>query len=206
MAGTGREDDHSQAGTGGDAWSWGTEMSRAMAERLLGMYRDMGSMAADKDLDGQIRRIRADLDRWVDLSVEVFDRAFSVVRHLAGSDGHHPPETRARGVSIFGAPGRTLSGEVWSHNVSAEDRPVPELACTGLVSAEGSEISRDRIRFESDGDGVEASSSRRAFVVVDVPATAPAGTYHGQIVAASAPDSAIALAVHVTAARDPGAD
>src|SRR5215213_4814123 len=84
------EDSHA-ADDLGEMWRWGLETSQLMGERVLELYQDLGKAAVGGDLVDELRRARIDMERWVDLSVEVFDRTFSVLQRLAadgdGGDG-----------------------------------------------------------------------------------------------------------------------
>ena len=143
----------------------------------------------------ELRRLRIDLERWVDLSVELFDRSSTLLRRLVedGSDGRPSAEV----VVVNGVPGAGCTADLWIHNVSEGERSAPTLRCAGLASAGGDVIESSHVRFHVDSGGLPRGSSRRVSVVVAVPQVSPPGLYHGLILADASPDSAISLRVRV---------
>ena len=200
MAGSpGDEFGRDRAGDLDDAWQWGLETSRLMAERLIDLYSDVGTatfsrLAGDGD---DLRQIRRDMERWVDLSVELFDRAFSVMRRLGDNADGNGQRTPVHGVSLIGLAGATCIGELWLHNLSDGDRTPPELRSTGLLSADGSEIPRAAVRFSVDTEPLNGHGRRRVSVIVDVPSSTRPGIYHGQILSDASPDAPVALRLDV---------
>lgn len=204
MAGTPRDErDPDPARDVGDAWQWGLETSRVMGERLLELYSQVGTTAFTRVAGGgggdELRQVRRDIERWVDLSVDVFDRAFSVMRRLAddgngNGSGAGPPPDR---VSLIGLAGGTCVGELWLHNLADGERPAPVLRSTGLLSADGSSIPSSAIRFEADPAAIDGRGRRNVSVLVEVPESALPGIYHGQIVSDASPDAPVALRLDV---------
>lgn len=183
----------------GEAWRWGIDASRQMGERLLELYGQVGAAAIDgvaRNGGDDLRQVRRDMERWVDLSVELFDRAFTVMRRLGGDERNGNGAVPA--ASLVGRPGARCSGEIWVHNVSDGDRRTPVLRCPGLTSADGSQIPASEVTIETDPGPLRAGASRRVAVLVDVPASA-AGIYHGQILSDASPDSVIPLRLDVRA-------
>lgn len=184
----------------GEAWRWGIDASRQMGERLLELYGQVGAAALDgvaRNGGDDLRQVRRDMERWVDLSVELFDRAFTVMRRL-GSDERNGNGVAPAPASLTGRPGARCSGEIWVHNVSNGDRRTPVLRCAGLTSADGSQIPASHVIIETDPGPLRAGASQRVSVLVDVPASA-AGIYHGQILSDASPDSVIQLRLDVRA-------
>lgn len=182
----------------GEPWRWGIETSQLMAERLLEMYGELGTGVAGglgRDLDEELRRMQIDIERWVDLSVDVFDRTLAIVRRLAG-DGRDPP-TGAEVVSLETFAGTVCSGQVWVHNVSGEERAAPCLRCTGLATASGAQIGPSSVRFDVDPAPLATGTSRSVTVSVEVPDSAPPAVYHGLILSDASPESVIPLRVRV---------
>lgn len=197
--GTGEERGRDPVDDLGEAWRWGIDASRQMGERLLELYGRAGAAAFDglaRTGSDDLRQVRIDMERWVDLSVELFDRAFSIMRRLGSDEGNG--NGAAPGVSLAGPAGGRCSADVWVHNVSDGDRQAPVLRCPGLTSAAGSQISESHVWIETDAGPLPSGGSRRVSVVVDVPEDA-AGVYHGQILSDASPDSAIPLRLRVTA-------
>ena len=169
-----------------------------MGERLLGLYSEVGTAAFNRfgrDGGEDLRQVRIDMERWVDLSVELFDRAFAVMQRL-GADGNddRPPAER---LSLVGAAGTTCVGELWVHNVSDAERTPPVFRCGGLTSARGDEIAASQVSFRVGTEPLNGRTSRKLFVVVDVPASTMPGIYHGQVLSDASPDAAVPLRVDV---------
>lgn len=182
----------------GEAWRWGLETSQLIGERLLDLYRDVGASAfngSGRGLDEDIRQVRIDMERWVDLSVEVFDRAFAIMRRLGdnGADAGGP----AGNVSLTGPAGVACSGEMWVHNTSDGERAAPSLRCPGLAAAGGGDLPGSIVRFELDPGPLAGRSSRTVAVVVDIPASAPPGIYHGHILSDASPSEPVPLRLQV---------
>jgi hypothetical protein len=187
----------------GEAWRWGIDASRQMGERLLELYGEVGKSAFD-GLAGnggdELRQVRIDMERWVDLSVTLFDRAFSLLRVLGGDgqngngngNGHGAPER----ISLRGPAGARCGGDLWVHNVSGGERATPLLRCSALNSAAGDEIAASHVLIDTEQEPLHGGASRRVTVEVDVPADA-AGVYHGQILSDASPDSVILLRLTV---------
>lgn len=193
----GDEGGREPTGDAGEAWRWGVEASQLMADRLLDLYREAGATTfsgANRDLGDDLRRVQIDMERWVDLSVEVFDRAFAVLRRLGGN-GHR--EEHDERVSLVVSAGHRASGQLWIHNLAGAQRSVPVLRCPGVSTADGNEIAGSRVCFESDPAPLGGATTRRVLVVVDVPPSASPGVYHGQILSDASPDAAVALRVVV---------
>jgi len=191
----------------GEPWRWGLETSQLIGERLLELYRDVGASAfngSGRGLDEDLRQVRIDMERWVDLSVEVFDRAFAIMRRL-GDNGHGAAEG-GEGVSLTGFPGAPCSGDMWVHNTSDDERAAPVLRCPGLAAAGGGDLPGSAVSFELDLQPLAGRTSRKVTVVVDTPTSASQGIYHGQILSDASPASAIPLRVHVQQPAAPQAD
>ena len=205
MAGTpGDEPGRNGAGELGDAWQWGLEASRLMGERLLGLYSEVGESTFTRfgrEGSDDLRRIRIDMERWVDLSVELFDRAFVIMRRL-GENGDNDGASDA--VSLAGPAGASCVGELWVHNVADSERTPPAFRCTGLTSFEGDRIAGSAVRFDLDRGPLNGQSSRKVYVVVAVPGSTTPGMYHGQILSEASPNAAVALRVDVRDGRSDG--
>ena len=201
MAGTAGEQGRDPVDDLGEAWRWGIDASREMGERLLELYGEVGSSAFNglgRNGGEELRQVRMDMERWVDLSVALFDRAFSLLRVLGGDGGNGSGNGSAaqERLSLAGRAGARCSGELWVHNVSGGERSTPVLRCSALTSAGGDEIAASRVCIEADPAPLQGGASRRATVVVDVPAAA-VGVYHGYILSEASPDSVILLRLTV---------
>jgi hypothetical protein len=198
MAATpGDEAGRDAAGDHGDPWTWGLEASRFMSQRLLEVYSEVGQATFpgfNRDGGDDLRQMRIDLERWVDLSVELFDRAFVIMRRL-GEKGDDSPS--AGNLCLVGSAGATSVGELWVHNVSDAESTPPALRCAGLSSVQGDLIAGSQVSFDVDTRSLDGQTSRKVAVVVAVPASAAPGIYHGQILSSASPDSTVALRVEV---------
>ena len=181
-----------------EPWRWGVETSSFISERLIELYRELGSNGSRGDLDEELRRARVDMERWVDLSVDVFDRAFRILRRLA-ADGASDP--RPDCVTLEATAGSTSCEEIWLHNVSAEERRSPELRCPGLWNAQGSTIGSEHVRFVVDPEALPGRTSRRVAIVVEVPTSSRPGIHHGVILSDASPEVALLLRVAVRTAE-----
>ena len=207
MAGTtGDEQGRDRIDDLGEAWRWGIDASRQMGERLLELYGEVGARAFEgmaRNGGDELKQVRRDMERWVDLSVDLFDRAFSLLRVMSGDDqrsnsagnGNGAPER----ISLAGPAGGRCTGELWVHNVAGAERHTPVLRCSAMTSAGGGEIPAARVRIEADRAPLAGGTSRRVAIEVDVPADA-AGVYHGQILSDVSPDSVILLRLAVDGA------
>jgi hypothetical protein len=181
----------------GDLWSWSVDTSRAITERLMAMYRDVGTSAirlATGDLDGELRRVRLDAERLADLSAELFDRMVVVTRRLAERNGTSsgPPDI----VSLQVEPGHRGSAQVWVHNVSNDDHQAPTVFCTELIATDGSRIPGTDVVVQLADDPISARNSRSVLLTVQAP-VATTGVYRGWLLSDADPESAIAVRVDV---------
>src|SRR5215212_779026 len=82
----------------GDVWRVGLDGAQVMAERVLDLYANLPATArmTTGDPDAELRRVRIDLERAVDLSVDVFDRVLTIAARLdpatAGDDDRRAHE------------------------------------------------------------------------------------------------------------------
>lgn len=202
MAGTpGDEPGRNGASDLGEAWQWGLDGSRLMGERLLDLYSEVGDAAFTRfgrTGSDDVRRIRIDMERWVDLSVELFDRAFVIMRRL-GENGDHGNASDA--VALVGSAGETCVGELWVHNVADSERTPPAFRCAGLTSFEGDRIAGSEVRVDVDNGPLDGQTSRKVYVVVAIPSSTAPGIFHGQILSEASLDTAVALRVDVRDGR-----
>jgi hypothetical protein len=199
--GEGNTDPAFDIGDLGELWSWGVDTSRAMSERVLEMYRDLGSSAeVSRDVESELRHVRLDLERLADLTVDVFDRLLTVVGRVVKET--NDPKAERDGIALQASAGETASAEGWVHNISTEERPAPRLLCTDLATADGSQIPSSRIRLDLAVAPIAAANSRKFLLVVDVPAMSPQGVYHGLLISNASSDSVMSVRVEV---MDPGA-
>ena len=197
MAGASGEGD---LGDAGDVWQWGVETSRLMGERLLDLYSQVGTATFERlrgNGSDEVRQVRRDMERWVDLSVELFDRAFSVMRRLDGDANTNGDRGPVDQLTMIGMAGAACIAELWLHNLSDDERGAPVLRATGLLSAAGWEIPAAAVRVDVERAPLDGRGRRSVSVIVDIPGSTPAGIYHGQILSEASPDRPVALRVDV---------
>jgi hypothetical protein len=184
----------------GDVWRVGLDTAQVMAERVLDLYRNLPATArmAPADSGAELRRVRIDLERAVDLSVDVFDRVLTIAARLDPSPDRHDHRHAHEVVELEVAAGRTASAELWAHNVSLTSRPAPGLRCSALANFDGTRIPETCVRIDCAPHPVEAQNSRPVEVFVDVPASTPVGTYHGLILSDDDSDASMRVRLRVT--------
>jgi hypothetical protein len=192
----------------GELWSWGAEASQAMSERVLTLYRDLGSSAlrlASGDLEAELGKVRLDVERLADLSFDVFDRFLAVLRRVVDENGAGGTTTGEL-LALRAVPGDTASADVWVHNASTEAQPAPRLHLPGLATVDGASIAPSRIRVSASLVPIDGGNSRRMTLAVDVPPRARRGMYHGVLISDGAVESAMLVRLEVVSAtsRDGG--
>lgn len=183
----------------GELWRFGFDAARTMTERVLDLYQGLPSGLAfgvsDADTEAELRRLRIDLERAVDLCVDVFERVLSVARRIGVRDDAQ--RAGRDDVVIDAAPGSSGTAVLWIHNTSTDRRPAPVFRCTGLVEFDGAEIPTGAVSVRCSDAPIDPGTSRRVEVSVDVPRDTRAGSYHGVLISRR-PDTAMAVRVEVT--------
>ncbi len=168
----------------GDLWQFGLDTTRSMAQRVEELYAGLASGRAPlQGIDDELRQLRIDLERAVDLSVDVFDRLVHVARHVEGRDDAGPAV--AEEVAISAAPGARGRAAIWVHNVSAEEQCAPDLRCGPLTMFDGTALPDAGVHLVNSAIPIAANNSRQLDLVVDVPGDAAPGVYHGLVLARS---------------------
>jgi hypothetical protein len=82
-----------------DVWRVGLDGAQVMAERVLDLYTNLPATArmTPGDPDTELRRVRIDLERAVDLSVDVFDRVLTLAARL---DPSTAPDDQPRAYEV----------------------------------------------------------------------------------------------------------
>jgi hypothetical protein len=93
-----------------------------------------------------------------------------------------------RGVNFDAAVGESASTEIWLHNRGSDDRGDVRLHASDLLSHDGSVISADAVRIDTEVVPMPARSSRGVVVTVDVALQARPGIYRGTVLASGNPD------------------
>jgi hypothetical protein len=161
-------------------WQFGVAASEAMTARVQELYQALPSGPARRggDLDGELRRLRIDLERAADVSLDLFDRVLALVRRLDSAAPTGDPAEREVLVIRVPAGERGASG-LWAHNTSDSTQAPPELRCSPLADFDGARIPDSCVSVEGTAQPIEANNSRRLELVVDVPKNTPPGSYHG---------------------------
>ena len=199
------DDDGLRIGDGlgalGDLWQFGLDTTRTMADRVQDLYAGLSSgRGASDGIDDELRQLRIDLERVVDLSVDVFDRLLHLTRRVERRGDHGPEAGEA--VAIRAAPGARGTAAVWVHNVSVSEQPSPDLRCGALTMFDGTELPAHGVHLVGSPNAIAANNSRQLDLVVEIPGDAVPGVYHG-LVLARAPEASIRVQVEVTDGNDP---
>lgn len=183
----------------GELWRFGLETSRAMAERVVDLYRDVpvGPRGAGADPDTELRRLRIDLERALDLSIDVFDRVLALASRIEPRPGDGGGAD-AGPLVVRGRPGDRAHGTLWIHNRADRDEPAPALRCTDLTTFAGAVIPARHVRVDLADEPIAAWNSRAAELVVTVPEATPPGAYVGLVIAADDADLSFRVRVDVS--------
>jgi hypothetical protein len=175
----------------GSVWRFGPDTAAMMANRVDALYRarPRGATPNASDVDGELRRLRVDLERAADVSLDLFDRVLALLRRIdpphvtADTAGTSAPDE----VVVTVAAGSTGSAELWLHNVSDASQSPPELRCGVVADFDGVQLPGDRVRVQCADAPIAGRNSRRIEFVADVPAHTRPGTYHGLVVSRDPP-------------------
>lgn len=185
----------------GELWSFGIEASQAMAQQLAAMYQDLPSLLLwpTGDLDAELRRLRIDLERAVDLAVDVFDRMLTLSRRAADRAADaHATNDGDRLLLLRGSPGGIGVGELWIHNRGDDHEQVPVLWCTDLHSGEGNRIPAECLELTATDTAITPGSTRRVAVRIAIGSDTPSGAYHGLVLARDDHDVSFRVRVDVS--------
>jgi hypothetical protein len=185
-------------------WRFGPDTAAMMASRVDFLYRALprgGTSAAStaSDVDGELRRLRVDLERAADVSLDLFDRVLALLRRIdapaapADDAGTSAPDE----VVVTVAAGSTGRAELWLHNISDANQSPPELRCGVVADFDGVQLPPDRVRVNCADAPIAGRNSRRVELVADVPADTRPGTYHGLVVSRDTPLLAMRVRVVV---------
>jgi hypothetical protein len=153
-----------------------------------------------RDRGREVRRLRADAERMLELLGESMSVLFDVAADAA--DGGVDGQDGAAGRLSLGPvePGAAVTGQAWLHVLDGPPGSPARLGATAFTAHDGAAIEARAASFEPPLlDTFALRSSQEVLVTVEVPeATAP-GVYHGHILAAGLPE--VGLAVRVEVAR-----
>jgi hypothetical protein len=195
--GRANDDGAAPAGAFGDAWEFGVAASAAMAERVEKLYRSLPAGGTGRgELDAELRSLRMDVERAADVMLELFDRALALVRRL-----DRVPPAEQGGVDgelvVSVVPGGRGRAELWAHNVSDDEHPMPKLRCGPLTDWEGRELPPNGVHVDSRTSPIEQRNSRCIALLIDVPPDVAPGSYRGLLLAQHDPAVAIRVRVDV---------
>jgi hypothetical protein len=184
-----------------DVWRVGLDGAQVMAERVLDLYTNLPGTARmmPGGPDTELRRVRIDLERAVDLSVDVLDRVLTIAARLDPSTARDAQQRAHEVAELEVAAGERASTVLWVHNVGLTSRPAPVLRCGALTSFDGNQIGDSHARVDCAALPIEAQNSRAVEVTVEVPTGTPVGTYHGLILSSDDPDTSMRVRLRVTA-------
>ena len=173
-------------------WRFGADTAEMMADRVRQLYETLpsgGSWRSD-DVDGELRRLRLDLERAADVALELFDRVLALLRRIDppdraadGADDASPPDE----LVVTVAAGSTGSAELWLHNLTGASQAPPELRCGVVSDFDGVQLPPDSLHVNCANAPIAGRNSRRVEFVVDVPPRTRPGTYHGLVVSRGSP-------------------
>jgi len=142
----------------------------------------------------RLTQVRSEVARTLDLYGDLLARAFDTYADLAQAalqpDTDPAPDTPLALAAAAGAEARV---SVWLHNLSGAAVTGVELFMTDLTAASGRRLRAARATFAPARLDLDPGVSAAVELRVAVPATAAPGRYHGHVLAAALPASALAV-------------
>jgi hypothetical protein len=171
----------------------GREAPRLRVGETLAGLGDAGAGA------GSLPQMRAAMAQAIDLYADLFRETFSLyadVVELAVRGGTATlSATRATGapVALSAEPGHAALAPLWVHN--ATDAALTGIAprVTDLAAHDGATVPGALATFEPVAFDVAPGASSSTMLAVAVPPSAPAGAYHGHVLAAGLPEASVAV-------------
>jgi hypothetical protein len=196
-------DDDDRSAESASAWRFGVDTAEMMAGRVRQMYEMLpsGTPWRGGDVDGELRRLRLDLERAADVSLDLFDRVLALLRRIDVPDGATTAAADATvpdELVVTVTAGSSGVSELWLHNVSDTTQRPPELRCGAVADFDGVQIPPEGVRVRCADAPIEGRNSRRVEFAVDVPADTVPGTYHGLVISAGSPLLTMRVRVVVT--------
>jgi hypothetical protein len=195
-------DDGPDAGDGrSDAegvWEFGFAASRVMVARVQALYDGLPSGPARGDIDADLRRLRIDLERAADVSLDLLDRFLALLRRFDRNDEPAAAHAGGEDLVVRVPAGGRGSAELWAHNVSDSTQSPPELRCSAIADFEGVCIPASSVRVECAPDPIDGRNSRRIELVVEAPHDTPQGSYHGLLLTRADSETSFRVRVDVT--------
>ena len=152
----------------------------------------------DKDGDKQspLTQMRASVERAIDLYADLLGETFqlyadAIDRIVAGRGSVALPSVNGSPVELTAAPGQEAATAVWLHNTTASPLTGVRLRMTDLAAHDGGTLDGVRGVFSPAAIDVAAGSSVSTTLVLALPAHAPAGAYHGLVLAFGLPAASI---------------
>jgi len=161
-------------------------------ERVLRGYADPAAPAGGV----KTAQLRTAAARTVDLYAQLVQEALEGVMHLAEDlapsiGGGEPP------LALSGRPGAAAATPIFLHNATdaAVERVV--LRLTDLTAPSGAVIAGALADLEPDRLDLAPGASAETRLSLRIPHHAPAGIYHGHLLAHALPDAALAVRLEV---------
>jgi hypothetical protein len=196
-------DDRDRSAESASAWRFGVDTAEMMAGRVRQMYGMLpsGTPWREGNVDGELRRLRLDLERAADVSLDLFDRVLALLRRIdmPEATGTTAAErTVPDELVVTVAAGKTGVAELWLHNVSDTAERAPELRCSVMADFDGVQIPPDSVHVHCADAPIEGRNSRRVEFSVDVPPDTLPGTYHALVISDGSPLLTMRVRVVVT--------
>lgn len=151
-----------------------------------------------KETRVRLTQVRSAAARTLDLYGELFQRAFETYADLAQAalqPGTDPaPDTP---LALAGRAGGEAVTPLWLHNVSNADVHAVKLFVTDLTAPTGNRIRASRAAVTPAVLDIGAGASASAQLRIRIPAQSTPGVYHGHVLAATLPTSALGVRLEV---------
>ena len=163
--------------------------------------RSNGEGRSDDDPERDVRRLRGDAERMLELWGEwmrlLVDAAADSAEVALGPPSRGGADHLSLGPAKAGA---SVSGRTWLHVLDGPPTAPARLTATALTAADGSTIDPGTIAFEPAVlDTFDLRSSQEIVVTVDLPVGTAPGPYHGHILATGLPELSLPVRLEVSA-------
>ena len=160
--------------------------------RVGAALRALGEAADGNDA----ARMRAVVARAIDLYADFVRETFELYADMAqpAVDGRGAAVSASGGgaaVELDGAPGQAAAAPVWLHNATESPMIAVALRLTDLAAHDGATVAGAHGTFSPASLDVAAGGSGSATLQIAVPQGAPAGAYHGLVLASGLPAASV---------------
>jgi hypothetical protein len=192
-----------------DAQRRGVEAASEVFDRLIAEIagREAPRVRVDEDVDvgsgpdgarpttlSQMRAaVAGAVDLYADLFRETFQAYADVLELAARGRGGTVSSSEGAGapVALAGGPGQQATTAVWVHNATGSPFAGIALRVTDLAAHDGVTVRGAAASFSPAVLDVGAGASASATLTLSVPRAAPAGAYHGHVLATGLPEASI---------------